>query len=247
MSASRWSQASQAGFDRSLGRLVRRLAATMKRPPRCESVPLPKPVVRVRVVCDDAAVRMFVALTPPSAVVDELRRAVEKIRATANLRARHRDLRWSRLEQAHLTLAFLGEVAEEALPALTAGLGAVAVRTPPPELSLGEGGRFGNRVLWTRVRGDLDALGGLSDAVRQAATQAKLSVEDRAYRPHLTLARSRGGRTDLAPAVAALACFDGTTWTARELHLVRSHLGAGPGGTAVHEPVGRWVLGGEIR
>jgi 2'-5' RNA ligase len=191
--------------------------------------------------CDDASVRMFVALTPPQVVIGELARIVEQ------LRARHRELRWSGPDQAHLTLAFLGEISGEVLPDLAAGLGAVALRTPPLELSLGGGGRFGHRVLWTRVRGETEPLGALAEAVRETAGRAGVPVEDHPYRPHLTLARSRGGRTDLAAAVAALACFDGTAWTARELHLVRSHLGAGPGGTAAHEPFGTWVLSGEIR
>jgi 2'-5' RNA ligase len=184
---------------------------------------------------------MFVAITPPQAVIDELTRATEE------LRARHRGLRWSRPEQAHLTLAFLGEIGEEALPDLGAGIGAVAARTPPLDLSLGDGGRFGHRVLWTRVRGETEALDTLVEAVRAAAEHAGVPLGERPYRPHLTLARARDERTDLAPAVDALACFDGTAWTAGELHLVRSHLGAGAGGTAAHEPFGTSALSGERR
>jgi 2'-5' RNA ligase len=182
---------------------------------------------------------MFVALMSPQAVIDELSRAVEEVRAT------HRRLRWSRPEQAHLTLAFLGAVGQEPLPGLTAGLGAVAARTAPLELSFGDGGRFGGRVLWTRVCGDVEGLNELAEAVRAAALAAGLPVEERPYQPHLTLARSRDGRSDLRPAVAELAGFVGTPWRAGELHLVRSYLGAGPGGTAAQEPYERWSLGGK--
>jgi 2'-5' RNA ligase len=36
----------------------------------------------------------------------------------------------------------------------------------------------------------------------------------------------------------------GRAWAADELHMVRSHLGAGPGGTARHETVASWPLTG---
>ena len=49
---------------------------------------------------------------------------------------------------------------------------------------------------------------------------------------------------DLAPLVAALEGFTGSTWLATELHLVRSRLGAGPGGTAQHETLATWELTG---
>src|SRR5712691_1796143 len=50
--------------------------------------------------------RLFVAIAPPSAVLDELDALAEP------LRARRLDLRWTNLEAWHVTLAFLGEVDE---------------------------------------------------------------------------------------------------------------------------------------
>ena len=82
----------------------------------------------------------------------------------------------------------------------------------------------------------------LADSVTAAARRTGIAVDDRPYRPHLTLARGREG-ADLRPAVAALSGFAGSPWTADALHLVRSRLGAGPGGTAAHEIVEMWPLG----
>jgi 2'-5' RNA ligase len=156
----------------------------------------------------------------------------------------HPGLRWTPAGQWHLTLAFLGEIDGDALdegvlPDLTARLARAARRHPPQELALSGAGRFGDRVLWTRVRGDLRAL---AASVSAAARRCRIAVEDRPYRAHLTLARARPG-TDLRPAVDALRDFTGTTWTATTLHLVRSTLGAGPGGTAAHEVIATWPLG----
>lgn len=182
--------------------------------------------------------RAFVALIPPAAVLAELATALRPVQTS------HPGLRWTPAGQWHLTLAFLGEIDGDALdegvlPDLTARLTRAAHRHPPQELALRGAGRFGDRVLWTRVRGDLRAL---AASVGAAARRCHIAVEDRPYRAHLTLARARPG-TDLRPAVDALRDFTGTTWTATTLHLVRSTLGAGPGGTAAHEVIATWPLG----
>jgi 2'-5' RNA ligase len=180
--------------------------------------------------------RAFVALTPPAPVLAELAEAVAPLRAAAP------DLRWTPPAQWHLTLAFLGEIDEAVLPSLTERLARAARRHPPMALALGAGGRFGDRVLWIRVDGGVDALRRLAWSVSAAARRTGIAVDDRPYRPHLTLARARPG-TDLRPAVEALGDVEGSPWTADALHLVRSRLGAGPGGSAVHEVVETWPLG----
>ncbi len=181
-------------------------------------------------------VRAFVALAPPAEALAELEAAV------APLRAAHPGLRWTPPVQWHLTLAFLGEVDEGVLPPLGGRLSRAARRHPPPSLALAGGGRFGDRVLWTGVHGEVDRVRGLAASVAAAARRCRIAVDDRPFRPHLTLARGRDG-ADLRPAVAPLAGFAGSAWTADALHLFRSRLGAGPGGTAAHDVVGTWPLG----
>jgi 2'-5' RNA ligase len=185
-------------------------------------------------------VRAFVALLPPASALAELAGALEPVRAA------YPDLRWTPAEQWHLTLAFLGEIDGDGLgagvlPNLTERLARAARRHPPSDLALGGSGRFGDRVLWTRV----DPPNGpraLAASVGAAARRCGIPVDERSYRPHLTLARARPG-TDLRPAVEALRSFSGTRWTADALHLVRSRLGAGPGGVAAHEVIATWPLG----
>jgi 2'-5' RNA ligase len=180
-------------------------------------------------------VRAFVALIPPAAVLDELAAAVAPVQADRP------DLRWAPAAQWHLTLAFLGEVDERLLPNLTERLGRAARRYPAMNLALRGAGRFGDHVLWTRVHAP-DDLRALAASVGAAARRCGIAVDDRPYRPHLTLARARPG-SDLRPLVDVLGAFAGTAWTADELHLVRSRLGAGPGGTAAHDVIETWPLG----
>ncbi|MGH3327958.1 MAG: RNA 2',3'-cyclic phosphodiesterase, partial [Streptomycetales bacterium] len=129
--------------------------------------------------------RLFVALQPSAEALQEL------AEATGALRRAHPALRWTRPEQWHVTLTFLGEVAEQQLPALTERLSGVAGQYAPLSLALTGGGRFGQQVLWVGVAGDLVPLERLARSVSEVARNAGIPVADRPYRPHVTLARAR--------------------------------------------------------
>jgi 2'-5' RNA ligase len=163
-------------------------------------------------------VRLFVALDVPDDAVTDLAAAVDTVRADQPR------LRWIPPDRWHLTLAFLGAVDPRRVDDLVARLTRAADRHPPLPLLLAGAGRFGQRVLWVGVQGAVADVGRLAASVAAGSRRAGIPVEDRAYRPHLTLARGREG-VDLAPAAAALADYSGPRWTASEVHLVRSHLG----------------------
>jgi 2'-5' RNA ligase len=74
------------------------------------------------------------------------------------------------------------------------------------------------------------------------ARRTGLDVEERPYRPHITLARARA-KADLRPLVAEVNAFQGGEWIAGEIELVRSRLGKGPDRRAAHETVRVWSLG----
>jgi 2'-5' RNA ligase len=180
-------------------------------------------------------VRLFVALSPSPEARHHLADAVQP------LRSRYEELRWTEPDVWHLTLAFLGSVDEGLLPELTDRLGRAARRHPVLHLAFQGAGTFGSRrharVLWTRVTGDREALRRLAGSVDAAVRRAGIITEDRAYLPHLTLARARVPM-DLSAAVDALAVYTGPRWTATEMHLVRSHLGR-----VTHETIASWNLG----
>lgn len=187
--------------------------------------------------------RLFVALCPPPEILRELLAATDDLRGAGRDWAGPGSVRWTRPELLHLTLAFLGEVDDTTRAALAVRLARAAGRAAPLTLSLGAAGRFGDRVLWTRVRGDTTGLRRLADSVRAAARRVRLPVEDRPYRPHVTLARTKGG-ADLRVPVDTLAGFESSPWTADRLELVSSRLGAGPDRTSRYETVAAWPLTG---
>lgn len=173
--------------------------------------------------------RLFVAITPPRAVLLEVRAAVDALKR-GNTPGVNALLRWTRPETWHITVAFYGEVSEEKAADLVDRLGRVAARTTPMELSLAGAGRFGPRALWFGVQGQCDRLGRLAEASGAAARRCHIRVEDRPYRPHLTLARVNGvprgvtqddqtGPLDLAPIVDRLRTFRSPGWLAGEVEL----------------------------
>lgn len=182
--------------------------------------------------------RLFVALRPPEATLAEVEAAV------APLREEWPGLRWVRRDLWHLTLAFLGEVGEQAAQDLAGRLERAARRHPPQVLSFGGGGAFPRAaratVVWTGVDGDRRGLGALTDSVAAAARRAGAppAGEGRKARPHLTLARCRRPE-DVRRLVSSLTGFHTADWTASEIALVRSYLGE----STRHEIIGTWPLG----
>lgn len=169
--------------------------------------------------------RLFVAIAPPSAVLDELDAWVEPFRA------RRLDLRWTNREAWHVTLAFLGQVNETATAGLLPRLEHAAQRHQQVRLAFAGAGAFPAaeraNVLWSGLSGDCEALAELAESVAAGASCAGASPPDRgrSFQPHLTLARCRMA-ADVTGLVAALGPYQGQLWTADRLHLVRSRLGS---------------------
>ncbi|WP_019874895.1 RNA 2',3'-cyclic phosphodiesterase [Sporichthya polymorpha] len=178
--------------------------------------------------------RLFVSVQPPAEALAALDAELGRVRAIAP-----HGLRWTRPEQWHLTLAFLGEVADDTVPALTAALDAV-MSDAPMTLRLAGGGCFGTNVLWVGLAGDVHALRTLAEAVTAAARGVAVELDDRPYRPHLTLARAGKASADLRHAAGELAQVVGPSWDVDAVHLMSSRLGQGPGGSAAHVPIATW-------
>ncbi len=169
--------------------------------------------------------RLFVAIAPPAAVLDELDALAGPFRTG------RQDLRWTSREAWHVTLAFLGQVEESAAARLLPRLERAARRHHAFRLAFSGAGAFPAatraNVLWSGLSGDRGALAHLAESVAAGASRAGARPPDkgRGFRPHLTLARCRMP-VDVTELVAALAGYQGPLWTADRIHLVRSRLGA---------------------
>ena len=178
-----------------------------------------------------ARMRLFIAVDVPETVRDALVGAQHSLRERASAR-----LRWTRPDAMHLTLKFLGDVDAARLPSLARVVARVAARHHSFGLSVSRLGAFpGGRLLqvvWAGIEGDLQALGALRHALEAALVAEGYAAETRAFRPHVTLGRTRDGmRPDEAErinaALATTALPHGLAFAIERVVLYRSHLGAG--------------------
>jgi len=103
---------------------------------------------------------------------------------------------FSRPENLHLTIAFLGETREEQVPAICA---AIQAATQPPivpfTLNFSQTGCFrhsGKELWWigaNQTDPSLDILKNLRQRITGGLSAANIAFDDRAFKPHITLGR----------------------------------------------------------
>ncbi len=131
--------------------------------------------------------RLFIAIEIP----EEIKRGISAIQE--QLRRSGADATWTRPEGIHLTLKFLGEVAEAKVPDIKNAMTGAVQGIAGFRLEAAGAGAFPNnkspRVLWLGVRGDVERLAALQSMVEGAMVKLGFDPDDRAFSPHLTLAR----------------------------------------------------------
>ena len=134
--------------------------------------------------------RLFVAVNLPE---DERRAAHE---AAAPLRDAGLPVKWVVAASLHVTLKFLGEVAEEREAALGVALDAAVAAARPFGVALGGVGAYPAlarpRVIWLGVEPH-PALELLANDVERALRPFGFEAELRPFQPHITLGRVRQG------------------------------------------------------
>lgn len=135
--------------------------------------------------------RVFCAIELPREVrgrledhVDQLRREVPDVAAS-----------WSRAENIHLTLKFFGTVEVKRIQRISEAAERVVKQFSTFEIGVGGTGVFPRpsrpQVLWIGVGDPSGQLTVLQEQIENACAAEGFPKENRAYRPHLTIARLR--------------------------------------------------------
>ncbi len=186
----------------------------------------------------DVRWRCFVAID----LAEPARTAV--VAYLAALRTTVAGVAWTRPENLHLTLAFLGDLPAARIPSLTERLTLALRGSPRLEIRAVGVGAFPSlgrpQVLWVGI--ESPRLAALADQVQTACAREGAAREARAFRPHVTLgrvrARSRRAGPDLMPLARDGAREFGTALVERVV-LYRSELGTGG---ARHTPLATFAL-----
>ena len=164
--------------------------------------------------------RLFVAIE----ISAEIRQRINEF--VSQMRLRLTDARWVRPEGLHITLKFLGNVADERRPVIEQALRRIdAARF---EVSLHRIGVFPNsrspRVLWVGIESGPE-LPNLAKEVDNYLASLGFEREKRAFTPHVTLARFKEGA--MVPNVSSMLTESSLSFgkmTATAFHLYESKL-----------------------
>ncbi len=169
--------------------------------------------------------RLFVALDIPEGVRQSLVALMAKLRPICP------KARWVRMEGVHVTLKFIGETPVENVEKIKTTLANIPERAPI-SINFRGIGFFPNerrpRVLWAGVNGGAE-LAALAAAVDTALAGLGLPREERAFSPHLTLARfeTPRGFDALHAAIENSGPLEFGRGTATDFHLYQSVLKRG--------------------
>ncbi|MFK4997387.1 RNA 2',3'-cyclic phosphodiesterase [Bacillus sp. N9] len=138
-------------------------------------------------------VPLFFAIKLPDEVKDELVRIQEKFKIVAPFKS------WVHPEDLHITLAFLGHATDikisEAIKLTADALKGVKAF----QLEVNHIGTFGlsraPRILWAGME-DSESLHRLQKIVHTACEVAQFQLDQRPYRPHITLGRKWTGKNE---------------------------------------------------
>ena len=147
--------------------------------------------------------RLFVAI--------ELSEAVRKslVATQTNLKRKCPNVRWTSTEQLHLTVKFLGEVADKDVPAVCDAVLQAAAKSAPFRMQTGACGCFPARgevrIVWVQAE---ESGGHLINAAKEVEAHLEplgFPPENRPFAAHITIGRAREDRSrgELRKAVEA--------------------------------------------
>jgi len=147
-------------------------------------------------------IRLFVSIELSEEVREEISRFLKRLGKS------HFPVRWVRLENLHLTLAFLGWQNErfkvqgsrfkvETGELILSCLKKAVAKIEPFEIKIRGIGVFPDqlrpRVIWLGLAGDLESLAKLQKKITEELKMVGFEIEKRKFIPHLTLGRVKKG------------------------------------------------------
>lgn len=130
--------------------------------------------------------RLFVGINLPNEIKQTLLEFQTELRHLGVIGS------WKSQDNFHITLEFLGELDLDNIPTLTETLSKVARNHNPFKLNIAGLGAFPSinrpQTYWTAVSGSLNELNRLQNEIHIELTRNGYVLEDRKFKPHITLA-----------------------------------------------------------
>jgi RNA 2',3'-cyclic 3'-phosphodiesterase len=171
----------------------------------------------------EAMIRTFVCIDIPQSI----KAAIEKLQS--ELRRPQAQISWVKPANIHLTLKFLGDVAQSKILKVNTAVSRAIDSFGPFQITVGSTGCFPSprnpSVLWvgiSPVAGDLQKL---RDAIEEELARQGFERDRKKFKPHLTIARIRNPRNAAEVAATFLTLgFADQSFQASEVIVMRSQL-----------------------
>lgn len=173
-------------------------------------------------------IRSFIAVELPDPVKDSLSSLKDRLRP-----AEHPYVKWVETEGIHLTLKFLGNIAQERVPQIIGAIAEASQGVSPFQIQIGGLGAFPSlqrpQVIWVAIIGEVERLITLQRGIDQALVSLGFTPESRPFTPHLTLGRLReraspGERKRIGDLMMLTKFEGGPAMEVSEISLMRSRL-----------------------
>jgi 2'-5' RNA ligase len=136
--------------------------------------------------------RTFIAIESPS----EIKAALAALQTA--LRRAGADVSWTKPENLHLTLNFLGEVDERRIVEVEKACIDLAAEFQPFTLRLNDTGFFPNarqpRVLWAGLSGEVENVAEMHRRLDERLSLIGFKREEKKFHPHLTIGRLKSNK-----------------------------------------------------
>jgi RNA 2',3'-cyclic 3'-phosphodiesterase len=136
--------------------------------------------------------RTFIAIELPQEIKDSLGRLQTKLKAAGA------DVKWVEPKNIHLTIKFLGEIAEPTKDQVSAVLEKICRSRKAFEITLSSCGAFPNisspRVIWIGVDQGNSQVKEIAQAVETDLSVIGIPEEEREFSSHITLGRTRSSK-----------------------------------------------------
>ena len=152
---------------------------------------------------------------------------------------------WVRPENIHITLKFLGEIADDRLSVIYGVAEKLCLSLGGFPIEISETGVFPDnkrpRIVWVGIRGGKTELKGVAEGLEIGLTREGFPREERPFKPHITIGRIKSPQ-NVPAAMARLReiPFETDRYGAAEIVVMKSELK--PGG-AVYTPLRKIPFG----
>ena len=168
-------------------------------------------------------IRTFIGIFPPS----EIQSAIAAIQST--VKTENSPVRWESQSKFHITVKFLGDVAEKQLHQLHPLLDTSAETIPPFEITLFRVGCFPSvhspKIVWIgSPENSNPEIVHCFNAVEEACAKAGFKKDERAFHPHITLGRVKGKISENLIKTIENTTFEPLKFPCTELLVMKSNL-----------------------